>query len=261
MRGLCVGARRGAAARGRAAAKTSGDEVRQIGDVSQGACPRVDGPARRLPCVNGADVRVRQDVEHHLGRAAQAHAHRRHDERPVDQDRMRQHGVEQLVVGPGSDRRGRARRRACPSRAAPARTVRPAAAISADQALAARRRLQVLDDVRLLAACADHGERVARRAAGGVVVDGDGHSAGLSGAAGERTAAPRSYQPLRAVHDPDDREHHRHFDQHADDRRQRRAGVEAEQADGGGDGQLEEVATRRSAPRARPRNAARPRRG
>jgi hypothetical protein len=54
--------------------------------------------------------------------------------------------------------------------------------------------------------------------------------------------APRTYQGLRTVDDPDDRQHHRHFDQHADDRRQGRAGVEAEQAYRGGHGQFEEVA-------------------
>ena len=56
------------------------------------------------------------------------------------------------------------------------------------------------------------------------------------------TLPSRSYQPLAAVHDPDDRQHHRHLDQHADDGGERGAGLEAEQADGGGDGELEEVA-------------------
>ena len=37
-------------------------------------------------------------------------------------------------------------------------------------------------------------------------------------------------------------QHYRHFYQHAHHRGQRRAGLEAEQADGGGDGQFEEVA-------------------
>src|SRR5690606_41678744 len=37
-------------------------------------------------------------------------------------------------------------------------------------------------------------------------------------------------------------QHHRHLDQHADHGGQRRAGMEAEQTDGGGYGQLEEVA-------------------
>jgi hypothetical protein len=51
----------------------------------------------------------------------------------------------------------------------------------------------------------------------------------------------RSYQPLRVVHDPHHREHHRHLDQHADHGGEGCAGVEAEQADRRGHGQLEEV--------------------
>ena len=45
-----------------------------------------------------------------------------------------------------------------------------------------------------------------------------------------------------AVDDADDRQHHRHLDQHADDRGQRGTGLKAEQADRRGDRQLEEVA-------------------
>ncbi|MPM57633.1 hypothetical protein SDC9_104456 [bioreactor metagenome] len=47
---------------------------------------------------------------------------------------------------------------------------------------------------------------------------------------------------LRAVHDGDDGQHDGHFDQHADHGGQGCAGLQAEQADGGGHGQLEEVA-------------------
>jgi multidrug efflux pump subunit AcrB len=46
----------------------------------------------------------------------------------------------------------------------------------------------------------------------------------------------------RSIRDPHDRQHHRHFNQDADDRRERGPGVEPEQADRGGDRQLEEVA-------------------
>ena len=62
----------------------------------------------------GADVRLGQDVEHGLGGPAQAHAERRHDDRAVDQERVRDHEVDQLRVRPFRSRRGRARRRACP---------------------------------------------------------------------------------------------------------------------------------------------------
>jgi hypothetical protein len=43
------------------------------------------------------------------------------------------------------------------------------------------------------------------------------------------------------VREGDRAQHHRHLDQHADDRRQRRARVQAEQADGHRDRQFEEV--------------------
>ena len=41
-----------------------------------------------------------QDVQHRLGRPAQAHAQRRHNNGPVDQDGMLLDEVEQLLVGP-----------------------------------------------------------------------------------------------------------------------------------------------------------------
>src|SRR3546814_16882171 len=44
-----------------------------------------------------------------------------------------------------------------------------------------------------------------------------------------------------AVHDPDDREHHRHFNQHPDNGGERRTRVKTEQADGGGNRQFEEI--------------------
>jgi hypothetical protein len=40
----------------------------------------------------------RQKVDHGLGRTTQAHALRRDDDGSVDEDRVRQHGVEELVV-------------------------------------------------------------------------------------------------------------------------------------------------------------------
>src|SRR5579872_5337056 len=45
-----------------------------------------------------------------------------------------------------------------------------------DQSRPVRRRLQIFDDFRLLAAGANHGEHVPRRAAGGIVVDGHAHA-------------------------------------------------------------------------------------
>jgi hypothetical protein len=43
------------------------------------------------------------------------------------------------------------------------------------QQLSARRRLQILDDMRLDASISDHCERVARRPAGGIMVDDNVH--------------------------------------------------------------------------------------
>ena len=47
----------------------------------------------------GAELPVGQDLEHGFWRPAQPHAEWRHDDRPVDQDRVRHHGVEELAVG------------------------------------------------------------------------------------------------------------------------------------------------------------------
>src|SRR5690606_16366997 len=44
------------------------------------------------------DVGVLEDVEHGFGGPAQQCAHRRHDERPVEQDGVSLDGIEQLVV-------------------------------------------------------------------------------------------------------------------------------------------------------------------
>src|SRR5512146_335265 len=42
----------------------------------------------------------RQDVEHRFRRPAQAHTQRRDDDGPIDQDRVREHLIEHLPVGP-----------------------------------------------------------------------------------------------------------------------------------------------------------------
>jgi hypothetical protein len=41
----------------------------------------------------------REHVEHLFGWPAEPHPFRADDDRPVDEDRMRQHGVDKLVVG------------------------------------------------------------------------------------------------------------------------------------------------------------------
>ncbi len=52
---------------------------------------------------------------------------------------------------------------------------------------------------------------------------------------------PRSYQPFERLTISDHGQHDRNFDQHADHGRKGCAGLETEQADGGGNRQLEEV--------------------
>src|ERR1051326_1292137 len=59
-----------------------------------------------------------------------------------------------------------------------------------------------------------------------------------------QTPLPRSTPSIpvvRAQHDPNDRKHHRHFDQNTHHRRQRRTGLEPEQRDCGGNGKLKKV--------------------
>ena len=46
------------------------------------------------------NMRVRQDVEHRLRRAAQLHAQGRHHDGPVDEDGVLHHEVDQLVIRP-----------------------------------------------------------------------------------------------------------------------------------------------------------------
>jgi hypothetical protein len=60
-------------------------------------------------------------------------------------------------------------------------------------------------------------------------------------------ASPASSGPTllvpsaRAQHDANHREHNRHFDENTDNSRERRTGLEPEQRDRGGNGELEEV--------------------
>ena len=42
--------------------------------------------------------RVRQDLQHHFGGAAQARALRRDDQRAIDQDGVSHHGIDELII-------------------------------------------------------------------------------------------------------------------------------------------------------------------
>ena len=58
------------------------------------------GPsAVHVPGTMGSMSETRE-IEHEFGRPAQPHTFRRHDNGPVDQDRMLKHEVDQLVVAP-----------------------------------------------------------------------------------------------------------------------------------------------------------------
>jgi hypothetical protein len=48
-----------------------------------------------------AALRIGKNVQYGLGRAAQLHAARRDHNRAVDEDRVRHHGVDQLVIRQG----------------------------------------------------------------------------------------------------------------------------------------------------------------
>nr|GEU28071.1 probable solanesyl-diphosphate synthase 3, chloroplastic [Tanacetum cinerariifolium] len=113
---------------------------------------------------------------HQLRRPAQAHALVRDHERPVDQDRMGQHGVQQ----------GRIRQRQIPQTQLPIQIALVAHGLAHRQAgpgnqvfqhRARGRVLDVVDDVRLDARGADRFQGLARRAASGVVINRDGHAA------------------------------------------------------------------------------------
>ena len=114
--------------------------------------------------------------------------------RPVHQDRVRLDGVEQLLVG----QRGVAEAEFRVGRALLAQEVTDRDARPLGEPTnhgPARRRLEVLDDVRLDAGVADQGQGVARRAAIRVVVDDDVHHA----TSGRGEVAPASWPISRTL--------------------------------------------------------------
>ena len=139
-----------------------------------------------------ADMRIGKNIEHGFRRPAQSYALRRHDDRPVDQDRMSQHEIEQLVVAPFGIGKPELRIGRALFAQQPATGI-PIACDQFDQPCAARRVLQIFDDHRLLAALPDHGQRVARGAAGRIVIDRHAHVRAYL--VDRRFALPASYQP------------------------------------------------------------------
>ena len=96
----------------------------------------------------------------------------RHDDRAIDEDWMRHHGVDQLIVR----QRGIVQLQLVVGRSLFTQQIargNPHAFDQARQFGPARRRLQIFDDARFGAAIADEAERVARGAASRIVVDGN----------------------------------------------------------------------------------------
>eukprot|EP01022_Parablepharisma_sp_SALTPOND_P032211 TRINITY_DN833_c0_g1_i9.p1 TRINITY_DN833_c0_g1~~TRINITY_DN833_c0_g1_i9.p1 ORF type:complete len:698 (-),score=93.03 TRINITY_DN833_c0_g1_i9:5457-7550(-) len=118
-------------------------------------------------------LRIGQDIQHQLRRAAQASAVGCHHKRPVDQDGVRQHGIKQLVVRKieliqSQLRVGRALLANRPAYA------QPGIFDHLCQLLPAWRMLQIFNDSWLFPAIADHGQSVTGCTASRIVIDG-GH--------------------------------------------------------------------------------------
>jgi hypothetical protein len=125
---------------------------------------------RRLPAL----ITALQDLVHQLRRPAQAHALRRHHERPVDQDRVGDHGVQQGLVADA----GRVQPQLAVQRFLAAHRVAHRQAGARDhfpQLLAFGRGGQVVDHLGLMAGVADQAERGARGAAARIVKNLDVH--------------------------------------------------------------------------------------
>src|SRR5882762_8098654 len=135
-----------------------------------------------------------KQLQHRFRRPAKPRALRRHHDRPVDQDRMIKHEVDQLVVAPFEigEPELRIGRALLPQQRADRDGHRRD---QFDQPRTIRRSFQILDDLRLLAALPDHRQRIARSAAGRVVIDRHAHACASFLTATE-TPAPASYQPL-----------------------------------------------------------------
>src|SRR6187431_493979 len=142
------------------------------------------------------ELRHRKQLQHLLRRPAELGTEPGHDDRPVDQDRMAEHGVEQLIVGKGRIVQPQlgVGRSPLPQELADGA---PHGRDQLAQLLLGGRRLQVLDDDGIDAGMADQRKCVARGAAGGVVKDRHVHLLGLARRPLQRAeAAPASYQLL-----------------------------------------------------------------
>lgn len=141
-------------------------------------------------------MRVGEDVEDLLGRAAQAGAQGGHDDGAVEEDGVLLDEGEQLVVRP----LGVAEVQFGERGAFFAQDFANAQAHGAEELAylgGAGGCLEVLDDHRFDAAVADEGQGVARGATGGVVVDRDGVGHGAGVGLGRETSGGRAGVSLR----------------------------------------------------------------
>ena len=147
---------------------------RRLGRASTSSSSRTTSRPGAASARSPTRRRAWQNVEHGFRRPAQFDAFRRDDDRPVDQDRMRQHEIDQLVVAPfgiGKPEFGVGR-----ALFAQQRANRNSHRLDQfDQPRTVRRVFQIFDHLRLLAALPDHRQRVARRAAVGIVIDRHAH--------------------------------------------------------------------------------------
>ncbi len=127
-----------------------------------------------------AALRTWKQIEHGFRRPAKLHPERRHHDRPIDEDRMSQHCVEQLIIGNSRIVESKIVIRS----ALHADNIPNGNAHSSNNDFNnARlgRAFQIFNNVRLDAGVADQPERIARRAALGIVIDDNvDHSPALS---------------------------------------------------------------------------------
>ena len=117
-----------------------------------------------------------QQVAHLLLRAAQAHALVGFHQRTLDQDRMFHHRIENGVVADRWDRSARARAASGSLSRRPSRGEIPARSVKALQFFAAWRGFQIFDDGHVGALIIQDFQRLARRPAHRIMVDGCLHA-------------------------------------------------------------------------------------
>src|SRR6266849_5094163 len=143
------------------------------------------------------DVRIRQNIKNRLRRPAKLDARRRDNDRPVDEDRVREHEIDQFVVRPlcvAQPELG-VWRALLPKQIA---GLHLHLGDEFDQFRPRRRVLEIFNDFGLGAASADHLQRVARRSAFRIMIDGDAHRT-VSGFIWGSSSFPRNSHAMNAI--------------------------------------------------------------